>query len=377
MNIVHVGYIENRPDSGVAKVVPCYLSYQSKYANVALLNYNEFTPENAKGNYPVIHPSKDQHDPIQIPMPFSKVDLVVFHEVYRSQFLKLYRYLLKNNIPYIITPHGSLTREALRRKVVKKFLGNFFLFNSFIKNARAIHFLSESERNRTTKFRQLRSFVRNNGTETLGLKKKDFNKDRLDLIYVGRLEIKTKGIDRILEAAKSIKRHLIKERVHIRLFGTGSPKEILEIQKLIKKYDLTEVVTLGDGLFGENKIREILSNDCFIQLSRTEGQPLGIIEAMDIGMPCIITEGTTFRNIAEGLNAAILAPNKPAEIAQTILDIRAGKYDLRNISVRASEYVKNDFDWNKVSKLMIHDYRKILARAVTGNLETGKLNVPH
>ena len=360
MNILHVGYVENRPDSGVANVIPLYLSHQSRYAKVALLNYCDFIPVSAENTYPVVYAKDGQYDLSKVKLPFSKIDLVVFHEVYRPQFIKLSAYLRKNNIPYIITPHGSLTKDALRHKMVKKYLGNLFFFSLFIKNARAIHFLSESERDKTVKFNKTNSFIRNNGVKLLSYQKKGFSKDRLDLVYVGRLEVRIKGIDRILDTAKIIKERMIQDNIRIQLFGTGNQKDIQKIQKLIVEQKLSEVVVLNDGVFGDEKIQKILSHDCFIQLSRTEGQPLGIIEAMGIGMPCLVTEGTTFHKTAKELGIAIPVPDDPEEIAAIILNIRSGVYNLHDISSQASEYVKNNFDWHKVARLMVQDYQNLL-----------------
>lgn len=361
MNILHVGYIENRPQSGVANVVPKYLEYQAKHARVALLNFCNFTPPNAESNYSIFHWSGTESDISSLGEPFSQPDLVVFHEVYRPQFIKLAKSLRSRKIPYIVIPHVSLTDTAQSQKRVKKLLGNWLLFNTFIRGAVAIQYLSESEKEQSNKFKHLPHFIRSNGLEIRGRRKKHFNADKLELIYVGRLEFEVKGIDRILEAASLIKDQMIQRNIRITLLGTAVGNNLEKIQAFIERQSLEEIVHVGNGVFGDEKIAKILANDCFIQLSRTEGQPLGIMEAMDLGMPCIVTSGTTFREIAHEKKVGIPVEDMPNKIAETIINIRAGAYDLPRLSKKASSYAAATFEWDKVSKLMIDDYRKIIA----------------
>jgi glycosyltransferase involved in cell wall biosynthesis len=359
MNILHIGNIRNLKNSGVCVVVPQYVEYQSKYANVALMNLNNYVPGNIK--YDKVYYFKDYKGKINnLPKPFNKPDLVVFHEIYRLQFVNLSKYLVKNNVPYIITPHGSLTETVQNQSKIKKVTANLLLFNNYIKGATALHYLSDSEQEQSSQYTGLPNYVRSNGIEIRGKIKNDFSKDSLNIIYVGRLDFKIKGIDRILKTAIKIREHMIQGNIHITLAGTCTNKNFKMMKSMIDKYDLSSVISVRDAVFGNDKIHEITSKDCFIQLSRTEGLPLAIMEAMDIGMPCIVTKGTTFYDIAKSHNAGIPVSDYTDEIAQTILDIRAGKYKLVDISNNASIYIKENFDWEIVSKIMIRDYIKVL-----------------
>lgn len=359
--ILHVARLADLPQSGVAVVVPGYIKEQSKYANVALLNIRDFIPKELANEQVFLH-SKLSDGLRTLKPPFDHPDLIVFHEVYWPEFLKIAKYCISNSIPYIITPHVSLTETAQKNKYLKKLFGNLFFFNIFIRNARAIHFLSESEKQQTNKYTSISSFICGNGISTRPRVKKVFNQDSLELIYVGRFDFKIKGIDRILYAANAIKQQMRDRNITIHLYGTHQEGSQERMQDFISEYKIDDIVRINDGLFGEEKVKRIIRSDCFIQLSRTEGQPLGIMEAMDIGMPCIVTEGTTFHAIAKKHRAGIPVSDDPNEIAQAILSVRKGKYDLESISKHASEYIKSHFDWSVVGKNMISDYLKVIDR---------------
>jgi glycosyltransferase involved in cell wall biosynthesis len=51
------------------------------------------------------------------------------------------------------------------------------------------------------------------------------------------------------------------------------------------------LVRVGGGKFGEEKAQILRGADAFIQCSRTEGLPLGPLEALSWGLPCLLTAG--------------------------------------------------------------------------------------
>ena len=49
---------------------------------------------------------------------------------------------------------------------------------------------------------------------------------------------------------------------------------------------------MNHEISGEEKVQKLLESDVFIQTSRHEGMPMGILEAMSYGVPCAVTDGT-------------------------------------------------------------------------------------
>lgn len=364
MSILHIGFIDGRGHSGVDIVVPKYLQYQSEYANVALLNLSSHSQDIETCSYKVFYLKNARSSMSDLPSPYDHPDLVVFHEVYRSEFVRIAKRLMQHGIPYIITPHVSLTDTAQNHKKIKKIIGNVVMFNEFVNNAKAIHFLSESEKSQSIRFNHLPSFVRNNGIEIVGRSKYVFNKNKLRLIYVGRLDTYIKGIDRIIKAASIIRHQMIEEDIQISIYGADQDGNRAKLEKMIHEKELSKLVSLKEAIYGDDKVKEILTNDCFIQLSRTEGQPLAVMEAMDLGMPCILTPGTTFAEIASSHSVGISTTDKVEDIAHTIIAIRHGEYRLEDISMRTSHYAEVNFDWNKLGKLMIKDYQEVVKHSV-------------
>ena len=357
MNILHIGGIRNLQQSGVCVVVPQHLESQLNFANVALFNLNDYDPRKANMNYPLYLSSEYNTKIDNLPSPFNNPDLVVFHEVYRPSFARLSMELNKRKIPYIIVPHSSLTDISQSTKKNKKQLGNFFMFNRFIKNAAAIHYLSDFEMKSSSKWKT-KSFISSNGMVLPKVKKDSFSKQGLKLIYVGRLDIWQKGLDILLHSASLIKNQMIKNKIEITIAGTDHENNKLELKNLIKKYNLEKVVHLKNAVFGDQKINLLLKQDCFIQLSRSEGQPMGMLEAMGLGLPPIGTEGTSLKEIISKHDLGFVVEADPKIIAETILSIFNNKKLLPRYSRNSRKYISEHHNWDYIGRTTVEYYSK-------------------
>jgi len=357
MNILHVGNIRNSRLNGVCIVVPRHIEHQAKYENVALFNLDTHIPVVSKGKYPVFNRKEFNCKIKNLPTPFNKPDLVVFHEVYWPAFIGLSANLRRRNIPYIIIPHCSLTQVAQNTKTIKKFLGNLVLFNTFIHNAKAIHYLSSFEKN-SSKFWNINTFISGNGMDVPVVKKTVFTNKGLKLIYVGRIDIKQKGLDILIESAAYIRQEMLDNDISITIAGPDHENNKSRLQKKIEYYGLAKVVRIEKAVFGEAKIEKIISHDCFIQLSRNEGQPMGMLEAMSLGMPTIATSGTSLMEVIRDQKLGFAVPDDPRSIAETIIKINKNKGQLNKKSTRSIKYININHNWNIIALNTIDLYKK-------------------
>lgn len=352
MVVIHVAHIDTNIIGGVQKAVPQIVAAQVKYASVALINIEGSNLDGIQ-----MLPYKGKFDKLDFPTPFNEPDLVVFHELYRFQFIKMYKSLKKAKIPYIIIPHGSFSKQAQKRKAVKKFMANILFFNAFVNSAEAIQYLSENEE-QMSDFKK-KSFVCPNGTTVPENVEKDFSHNRVKFIYIGRLEIKTKGLDLLMEAAYNIRDFLRNNRATIEIYGPEYNDERKKLKKIIEKRKMSDIISVGKEKIGKEKTEVLLSADYFIQASRTEGLPMGPLEALSYGLPCIVTEGTGLGELIEENKIGFCCETSADGISKAIKAAIEKRNNIEEMSAKAVFFIKNNFDWDVIAKKAINIYEKI------------------
>jgi glycosyltransferase involved in cell wall biosynthesis len=115
----------------------------------------------------------------------------------------------------------------------------------------------------------------------------------LRLACVGRLDLRAKGQDILLEALANPV--WMNRPWRLALYGSGSMKNIIE--RLIKRFGLDERVTLDGHV---SRVEDIWTeNHVLVMPSRAEGMPLVIVEAMLCGRPVVTTDVAGHSEIIE------------------------------------------------------------------------------
>jgi glycosyltransferase involved in cell wall biosynthesis len=354
MKILHIAFIKNNPYTGVCVVVPQHINHQSGFADVALLNINTCKIDGVEHQF--IYHGKDWRDDVSD--DFYSPDIVIFHEVYHIEFPGIAKDLQRDGIPYVIVPHGCLAINAQKQKRWKKLIANMFVFNRFIKHSSALQCLSHNEKE-NTHFKVFK-FIGTNGINIPNTMKRDFGKQVLKICYIGRLNPHHKGLDLLIEATSRIQLFLRNKSVRIDIYG---PDNIVEwydgLKNEINTRNLGDIVSLYHAVSGLQKENVLLNSDIFIQTSRHEGMPMGILEALSYGVPCIITEGTSLGGIVRKYDAGWVAETSTDSIAITMERAICEANLLIKKSVNAKRLVTENFAWDIISNETVEQYKSI------------------
>ena len=359
MNILYITNLSGNLFAGPNNSVPAQIDAQKKYDNVFWLNMNHIRRDEWKtigcktiDDYPTGR-LKD------LPIPFSNPDLVVVEEFYCHPFSKIIKDIQRKKIPYIIIPRSELTQNAQRKKKLKKVIGNFVYFNRLAKNAIAIHYLSNQEQSESYIQWENDSFVIPNGTNKKKIIKNHIPKDSIDAVYIGRYEKYQKGLDLLMKTIIILQDELREAGFNLSMYGVDQEGTITEIKKEIEENCITDIVTINEPVFGREKERILLNSDVFVMTSRFEGMPMGLIEALSYGLPCLITRGTNMFEEVNYKSAGWVAETDINSIVCAFRNCIQSKELFGKMGKNAIE-LSNCYTWDSIAKESHHKYYELL-----------------
>jgi glycosyltransferase involved in cell wall biosynthesis len=278
------------------------------------------------------------------------------HGGFIPQLALVARLLRKRGIAYHYTPHGSFNEVALMRSKWKKKIYIKLFENKLVRKARRVHLIGKSEVRGTLQlFGKVPHVLIPNGqaAPVTSQRPAPSQSRPTKIVFVGRLDIHTKGLDILLEAASKARA----ADFTIHLIGDGPGREELE-QTLISQH-MSDRVFLDGALFGSEKDEKIEHSDYLILNSRNEGLPGVVLEALSLGTPVIVSEETNMGDYVKAAECGFVIPkNDPLQLAETLLQAiefrKNGEWN--EMSKRAKKLIEKEFSWEKIADKHLESY---------------------
>lgn len=220
--------------------------------------------------------------------------------------------------------------------------------------------VSDSEKGRAIKLKianEKKIIKIENGIEVDDSKVVDFNprENVYNIVSISRFDA-AKNSKLLIPICKELNLLDPKFNYAINILGDGENKNIFENELITNK--LTDKIKL---IGVQLDISEILINSfCYISTSKWEGMPLGVIEAMAVGLPIVATNVTGNKDVViNEINGYLYDINKPKEAAEYIIKL-ANDYDLwERFSKASKEISKNKYTSLRMAEETFELYNKI------------------
>lgn len=351
MNILFISKLSGNLWAGPNNSIPAQIKAQSEFDNCFWYNLNTVKRDEWQvdgldcKNYMDL-PSGRLKD---LPVPFNKPDIAIIEEVYCYPFEKIIADLIKDKIPYVIVPRSTLTLKAQKNKRAKKVIGNILWFNRMINHASAVQYLTSSEKSESEDQWDVPSYVIPNGTELSDKKNTISDKGKIRALYIGRIDIYQKGFDILLEALNKTQDKLRNIGFHLDAYGPNREDAYTSIFQMMESYGVSDLISFHDAVFKDEKKEKLQNSDLFIMASRFEGMPMGLIEALSFGIPCVITEGTNLSDIVRKYDAGWTADNNYESLASALLKM---VYERDRLTVKGNQayLLSEEFGWKTIAQ---------------------------
>lgn len=230
-------------------------------------------------------------------LKINKKQRTVYH--IHSSFIPWYIFLLLflklNKLgKVVVAPHGQYAEPKFNLSLMRRLY--FILFESIVlRLSDKIHLIGKTEINKYTK-----KIIKNkyvlipNSYELIPNEKKIYSKEQ-DLVfgYLGRLDIKQKGLDILLFGFEKYKK--LGGKGTLKIAGMG--KDFNELVELTNKLEITDSVEFLGAVFDDAKDSFYKSISIFIHNSRWEGFPTSCVEAASYGVPLFISKETNMEEL--------------------------------------------------------------------------------
>jgi glycosyltransferase involved in cell wall biosynthesis len=277
----------------------------------------------------------------------AKSDIIILHQIYQFQYISIFPILLFLGKPYVVMPHGTLTRYQ-RKQHWKRKLPFYPATYLLLKFAKGIFVATEQEKIELPKYLDNKGIV-----VGLGIDTKDSQKQislesfsTFNLLFMGRI-VKKKRLDIALQAfAMASKKSNLKMKFIV--CGTGEESEISSLKQLVSSLIIESEVEFRGWVDFTEKQMAFQESDCFILTSEDENFAIAAAEALASGVPCILSSKVALASLVAKHRAGVVFEElHPPIIEKAITEIaHMDRQILQNSSLSAA----SEISWDAVCK---------------------------
>lgn len=297
----------------------------------------------------------------------TKFDLIHIHEIWHHSHFVAYRLAKKFYKPYVVTIHGELEPWCLNYKAFKKKIYSFLIQRKILKEAAALHAVTEAE------VKDIHNFVENKKVFLIpnGLNLEEFEnlpqreeferlypqlKEKKVILFLGRIH-PIKGLDILAKAFGTV----LKKRDNIQLIIAGPDDDGYKnmVVEMLKVEGALNNVIFTSMLTGNEKLAALSRADIFVLPSSSEGFSISVLEAMACGLPVVITKQCNFPEVEE-LGAGKVIDTDATQLSDALIELLDNPDLCKEIGNRGKRLVAEKYTWDKVADKMITVYEKIL-----------------
>jgi glycosyltransferase involved in cell wall biosynthesis len=299
-------------------------------------------------------------------------DIVHLHTLWNPLNISVRRACHQLHRPYVLMPHGMLDPYSLSiRRLKKSVYMRMFERRNIAAAKRMIYTTPEEERLASLSALRLpkgelvplganASCVQKEALRAEFLARFPHANGRRTLLFLGRLHPK-KGLDRILNCLRSLQQSI--PNVLLVVAGDGDAGYTQRLRELVSALALDNHVLFAGRLDGELKWASFAAAELFLLPSRQENFAITVAEAMQMGVPVIITENVNTWPYVKEAGAGLVLDERDinALLPQAIEALLKDDATRLRMGVQGSRYARERLTWHASAQKLLACYDQVLS----------------
>jgi glycosyltransferase involved in cell wall biosynthesis len=182
------------------------------------------------------------------------------------------------------------------------------------------------------------------------------------VLFLGRIH-KKKGLDVLLEAIAVYRSEDPDTRFVVA--GPVDPEYASDWQQLLGRFGLNGSIIAPGTVSGALKAALFEYADVFVLLSRSEGLPVAVLEALAAGCPVVITKQCNLPEVEEARAGIVIEPDA-AEVVRAVRALLKDDECRRAMSDNARALARKSFDWDVIAQRTLALCREITREGAPG-----------
>ncbi len=287
---------------------------------------------------------------------------VHIHGLWEQSTLIAARTARAHGIPYLVSAHGMLEPWALANKRIKKLAYAALFERSNVERAACLHALTQAEARHFIRFgAQSPIAVIPNGVEIPAEQDPSFFFAQFPelagkriLFFLARLHPK-KGLDLLVESWSQLARE--QPGAHLVIAGPDSENTQARLERVLEQHGLRHTVTFPGMLAGALKWSALAAAEAFVLPSFSEGLSVGVLEAMGMGLPVVLTEPCNMPEVTEHHAGWEIEPAVAPLTRALGVMLANTPAENRAIGRRGARLIANHYNWTAIARQMQDLYR--------------------
>jgi glycosyltransferase involved in cell wall biosynthesis len=290
-------------------------------------------------------------------------DVVHIHNLWQHPQYAAFRAAREAQVPYIVSPHGSLDPYLRRRGRFRKAAASALWQQAMLEGAALIHVTTSSEMRLISDIapqvpRVIVPCAINTADFGALPPPHEFRERHLAgysgplVVFLGRVTEK-KGVDVLI---KSFAHVLERQPARLAVVGPDDGGQRPRLERLAENSGIGSQVDFVGGLYGRDRLAALSAADVWALSSHTENFGIAVIEAMAAGCPVAISPGVNLAEEVAEANAGLVADAEPRAFAAGLLKLLSDPELRRRLSRAGREFAAR-YDWSEVTPRLLDMYR--------------------